>query len=194
MKNEIDRETSNTGTNNNCQYAPDFDCLRYYEREIERLWTTYGDWIEDDDFILLENDKGDFFWDYDDYFTALLNGYHYAVLDLGEFECLNEEDLFMNTWLVQGMELPNYIDYFWEAEVTVLCQNKDGDFYTIYQDGLSEHVDDQFSKYRCIQGDSGFYFCNKESCEDCSHGYTRKVVNPQYILWLKYVQPIELDE
>jgi hypothetical protein len=117
-------------------------------------------------------------------------------IELGDLECLIEDDLFKETWLVAGMQFSNYIDYFWEAEITDLCQNNSRDFYTNYRDGFSEHEYYNYSKYLCYQGDSGFYYCNKESCEGCTrkHSCTEKVVNKQYILWQKYVQPLKSDE
>lgn len=113
-------------------------------------------------------------------------------IDLGDLDCLTEDDLYKETWLVAGMDFPNHIDYFWEAEITVLCQTKRGDFFTISRDSLSEPEYDNYSKYLCYVNDSGgFVYCNKESCEGCTNSCTEKVLNEQYVLWEKYVQPIE---
>lgn len=125
-----------------------------------------------------------------DYDSAQQN---FKEIELGDLECLSEDDLFMETWLVAGMKLQNYIDYFWEAEITDLCQTQAGDFYTDSRDAFSEQGYWNYSKYLCYQGDSGFYYCNKESCEGCRNSYTEKALNQQYVLWEKYVQPIEYD-
>jgi hypothetical protein len=117
-------------------------------------------------------------------------------IELGDLECLVEDDLFNETWLVAGKKFPNLIDYFYEAEVTNLCQTRARVFYTDSRDSLSEHEYNNYSKYRCYQGELGFLFCSKECCNECcnecTHTDTKKVVNEQYVLWEKYVQPIEL--
>jgi len=132
--------------------------------------------------------------EYDYYTNQFIDNDQHVIdrIELGDLECLIEDDLFKDTWLVAGKEFPNFIDYFWEAEITDLCGD-DSTFYTEYRDYFSEHEYDNYSKYMCCQDGSGFNYCNKDSCEGCSHGYTEKVINPQYVLWQKYVQPLELD-
>jgi hypothetical protein len=116
-------------------------------------------------------------------------------IDIGDFDCLTEDDLYKDIWMVAGMDFPNHIDYFWEAGITDLCQTKRGDFFTMSRDSLSEPEHDNYSKYLCYVNDSGgFIYCNKESCEGCTNSCTKKIFNEQYFLWKKYVQPIESDE
>jgi hypothetical protein len=116
----------------------------------------------------------------------------YNEIDLGEMECLSDDDILQELGIVGKVVSDNIMDYFWEAEITELCIA--GNFwYAEYIDYFSEHEYDHYSKYRCIQGDSGFRFCNKESCEGCSRTVKEKVLNEQYLLWQKYVQPIESD-
>lgn len=121
--------------------------------------------------------------------TSIPDGY-----DLGELDCLSEDDLFKETWLVAGMDFPNHIEYFWEAEIADLCQTERGDFFTILRDSVSEPEDDNYSKYLCYVNDSGgFNYCGKDDCEGCTKSCKRKVLNPLYILWQKFVQPVESE-
>ncbi len=117
---------------------------------------------------------------------------YYMELDLGEFECLWESDLFQETWLVEGMKFDNFIDYFWEAEITEMIDTGIG-CYPRYKDYFSEIEYDNYSKYLCFRDGPGFYYCNEDSCEGCKHSGSKKEINEQYILWQKYVQPIELE-
>ena len=117
---------------------------------------------------------------------------HYDEIDLGDAECLSDDDLCQNS-CVFNLNLSNDImDIFWEAEITDLCF-ANNTWYTELRDYLSEQEYDNYSKYKCYQDDSGFNYCKKECCEGCTKSRTEKVINPQYILWLKYVQPIELE-
>jgi len=117
----------------------------------------------------------------------------YNQIDLGDAECLSDDDLCQNS-CVFNLNLSNDImDCFWEAEITELCK-AGNTWYTEYRDYFSEHGYDNYSKYLCYKGDSGFNYCNKDSCEGCKHIGSKKVLNEQYVLWQKYVQPIELDE
>jgi hypothetical protein len=116
------------------------------------------------------------------------NYQHYHQIDLGDMECISADDILQDLGIVKNLESDNIMDYFWEAEITELCFASNT-WYTEYRDYFSEHEYDNYSKYMCYKSDSGFNYCNKDSCEGCSHGYTKKILNPQYILWEKYVQP-----
>ena len=118
---------------------------------------------------------------------------HYDEIDLGDAECLSDDDLCQNS-CVFNLNLSNDImDIFWEAEITDLCF-ANNTWFTQYRDYFSEIEYDNYSKYMCYKGDSGFNYCNEDSCDGCKHFGRKKVLNPQYVLWQKYVQPIELDE
>ena len=176
----------------------DIDCTQWYEIHTELCWVANGliqDFWEADRVIYFAFSTGSYQPEYDYYVNQFMDNEpsNTEGYDLGGIECLIEDDLFKDTWLVAGMEFPNSIDYFWEAEITEFCQNKDGGFHTEYRDYFSEHEYDHYSKFRCIQGDSGFYFCSKESCEGCKYFGGKKLLNQQYVLWQKYVQTIELE-
>ena len=118
---------------------------------------------------------------------------YYDEIDLGDADCLSDDDLCQNS-CVFNLNLSNDImDIFWEAEITDLCI-EGNIWYTEYRDYFSEHEYDNYSQHLCYKGDSGFNYCNKDSCEGCKHFGNKKVLNEQYVLWQKYVQPIELDE
>ena len=127
---------------------------------------------------------------------ALISGgskyQYYDEIDLGDAECISPADILLDSWLVMRLDLDNIIDYFWEAEITEVFDTDLG-WFTRCKDYFSELEDDNYSKYRCYKGDSGFNYCNKDNCEGCKHIGSKKVLNEQYILWQKYVQPIELD-
>jgi hypothetical protein len=184
-----------------CWEVFDFDCIHLYEMEYEITAANYGlikdIWNSDHVIPYRDSISGNHI-EYDYCINQFIDNAQEEVdkIDIGDFDCLTEDDLFKDTWLVDGLKLPNHIDYFWEAEITDYCQNNSRDFYTNYRDGFSEHEYYNYSKYLCYQGDSGFYYCNKESCEGCTrkHSCTEKVVNKQYILWQKYVQPLKSDE
>ncbi|MEX0981043.1 MAG: hypothetical protein WD577_07880, partial [Bacteroidales bacterium] len=176
--------------NNHCE--TDFEYIPDYEIGIEHNLLPKEDWAYEEHLVLCVNDNDDLYFENDEYFNEIIDKYYYEVFDLGDVECLSEDDLFQNTWLVAGKEFSNYIDYFWDAEITDLFQNEDRDFYTKYRNGFSEDIWENYSKYRCMEGDSGFIFCNKESCEGCNHVNTKKVINPHYGLWEKYVKPLIL--
>ena len=129
-----------------------------------------------------------------DEIDAQIEGYNIqnTMEDVGDYDCLCEDDLFQNTWLIAGKKFQNHIDYFWDAEITDLFQNEKRDFYTKYRDDFSEDTWENYSKYRCLEGESGFVFCMKENCEGCNHVNTKKVINPHYRLWEKYVEPLIL--
>jgi hypothetical protein len=117
----------------------------------------------------------------------------YNQIDLGDVEYLSEDDILQELRIVGKVISDEIMDCFWEAEITDLC--KEGNFwYTKYRDYFSEHGYDNYSKYLCFKGDSGFNFCKEDSCKGCKHIGSKKVLNEQYVLWQKYVQPIELDE
>ena len=64
---------------------------------------------------------------------------NYYQIDLGDVECLSDDDLCQNS-CVFNLNLSNDImDIFWEAEITDLCI--EGNFwYTECRDYFSEHV------------------------------------------------------
>ena len=175
-----------------------FDSIQWYEMQTEISWLTNGliQYIWEADHVVFIMDE----------FNGVSSEYDYYInqfndsdqqndeIELGDFECLSEDDLFMDTWLVAGMKLQNHIDYFWLAEITDLCQTEAGDFYTDSRDDISEQGYCNYSKYLCYNGDSGFKYCNKESCDGCKRSCTEIKINQQYVLWEKYVQPIEMDE
>lgn len=172
------------------------DYIQEYEIFTELCWISSGlikECWEADHVIILFFANGSYQSEYDYYFNQAYDNDHQNInsIDLGDFDCLCEDDLFQDTWLVAGREFPNYIDYFWDAEITDLFQDDNRDFYTKYRDGFSEDTWENYSKYWCMEGDSGFVFCKKENCEGCNHVNTKKVINPHYRLWKKYVEPIE---
>ena len=117
---------------------------------------------------------------------------HCYQIDLGEVECISEDDIIQELGIVGKVVSDDIMNCYWEAEITDLCI--EGNFwYTEYRDYFSEHGYDNYSKYLCYKGDSGFNYCNEDSCEGCRHIGRKKVLNQQYVLWQKYVQPIELD-
>jgi len=127
---------------------------------------------------------------------ALISGVskyqHCDEIDLGDAECLSHDDLCQNS-CVFNLNLSNDImDIFWVAEITDLCL-AGNTWYTELRDYFSEHEYNNYSKYLCYQGDSGFYYCNKDSCTGCTHSCTEKIINEQYVLWENYVQPIVSD-
>jgi len=176
------------------------DSIQEYEIHTELCWINSGliqDIWEADNVVGFYFANGSYQPEYDCYINQFNDSAQQNVdkIDTGDLECLIEEDLFNDTWLVAGLNLPNHIDYFWEAEMTNLCQTPAADFYIDFRDGLYELEDWNYPKYLCYQGDScGFVFCNKDSCEGCTNSCTKKILNEQYVLWEKYVQPIELDD
>jgi len=174
------------------QIFPSIDTLRPYEIDIGTLWTRYEDWAIDEHLILCMDENNDFYLDYDDYFKEVIDSYYYEVLDFGDLECISGDDILQDIWLVGKIESDNIMDYFWEAEITDLC-GEDNAFYTEFRDYFSEHEYDNYSKYLCWQTEFNFYYCKKEDCEGCKHFRKGKSVNPEYRMWEKYVQPLELD-
>ena len=117
---------------------------------------------------------------------------HCYQIDLGEVECISEDDIMQELGIVGKVVSDDIMDCYWEAEITDLCIS--GNFwYTEYRDYFSEHEYNNYSKYLCYKGDSGFNYCNKNSCEGCRHIGSKNVLNEQCVLWQKYVQPLELD-
>ena len=117
---------------------------------------------------------------------------HNDKIDLGDLECISEDDLCQNS-CVFNLNLSNdIIDIFWEAEITYLYI-AGNTWYKELRDYLSEIEYNNYSKYMCYRDDSGFNYCNEDSCEGCRCFGRKKVLNEQYVLWQKYVQPIELE-
>ncbi len=180
-----------------CWEIFDLDCIEWYEIQAEISWVANGliqDIWDSDHVIFIMDEHNGVSTEYDYYVNQFIdNDQHNTVgIDLGDLECLSEDDIAQCLWIGKSIESNNIIDYFWEAEITEICVAKNGDFHTEYRDYFSEHEYDNYSKYLCYQGDSGFCFCKKESCEGCSRTVKEKIINPQYILWEKYVLPIEL--
>lgn len=130
--------------------------------------------------------------------TELISGgnnfqHNFNILDLGDAECLSDDDILQEIRIVGKVVSDEIMDCFWEAEITDLCI--EGNFwYTEYRDYFSEHGYDNYSKYLCYKGDSGFNYCNKNSCKGCRHNGSKKVLNERYLLRQKYVQPLKSDE
>jgi len=182
-----------------CWEIFEIDRIQWYEIQAVISLAEYGlikNIWNSDHVIYIMDEHNAISTEYDYYINQFNDDDHHNLdkIDIGDLECLTEDDLFKDTWLVEGMKLLNSIDYIWEAEITNLCQTQAGDFYTDFQDGLSEQGYWNYSKYRCYQDGSGFFYCNKDSCDGCTHSYTEKVLNQQFTLWQRYVQPIELDE
>jgi hypothetical protein len=182
-----------------CWEVFDFDRIYWYEIQVEISLAESGliqDIWSSDHVIFIMDEYNAIDTEYDYYINQFIYSDHHnlEMINIGDLECLSEDDMFKDTWLVAGMEFLNHIDYFWEAEITSLCQTQAGDFFTDYLDGLSEQGYWNYSKYRLYQGDSGYYYCNKESCEGCTNSCTDKILNQQYVLREKYVQPLESDE
>lgn len=182
-----------------CWEVLEFDSIQYYEMQTEISWVANGliqDIWDADYVIFIKDEHNAISTEYDYHINQFNESDHQNIdeIELGDFECLSEDDLFKETWLVAGMEFPNFIDYFWVAEITNLCQTKAGDFYTDSRDGVSEQGYWNYSKYLCYNGDSGFKYCNKESCDGCKRSCTEIKINQHYKFLQKYVQQIELDE
>lgn len=179
-----------------CWEIFEVDSIQWYEMQAEICWVTTGliqDIWEADHVIYFMDEHNVISTEYDYYINQFNDSdQHNDEIELGDLECLIEDDFFKETWLIAGLEFPNFIDYFWEAEVTDLCGD-DSSFYTEYRDYFSEHEYDNYSKYLCYKGDSGFNYCNKDSCEGCRLISRNKVLNGQCLLWQKYVQSLELD-
>jgi hypothetical protein len=167
----------------------DLDCIQDYDIQDAGVILRREDWALEEHLILCATEDNDFYVEYDEHLTNLINESYYDSIDFDDFDCLTEDDLFQDTWLVAGKEFPNYIDYFWDAEITDLFHNENGDFYIKYREGLSECIYNHYQKYRCLVDDSGFVFCKKESCEGCNQVNKKKVINPHYRLWEKFVKP-----
>jgi len=167
------------------------DYIQDYEIHTEICWIKNGlihDYLEADGLDYFVFDNGKYQPEYCYYTKQFYNQYSLDSIELGIYECLCEDDLFKDTWLVADKKFPNLIDYYYEAEETELYENGPN-----CRDYFSQNEYDNYSKYRCYQGELGFYYCNKECCDKCTHVYTEKVINEQYILWKKYVQPIKLE-
>jgi len=139
------------------------DDLQCYDIQTEISWINHGliqNYWEADHVVGFYFAEGSYEPEYDYFINQFIDneGQDVDWIDLGDYESLCEDDLFQDTWLVSGKEFPNYIDYFWDAEITDLFQNKDRHFYTVYRDGFSEDTWENYSKYRCMEGDSGFVF------------------------------------
>jgi len=117
---------------------------------------------------------------------------HNDEIDLGETDCISEDDIITNIWSVGKVVSGDIMDWFWEAEITDLCI-AGNTWYTELRDNFSEHEYNNYSKYMCNQNDSGFNYCNEDSCEGCQYFGRKKVLNEQYVLWQKYVQPIDWE-
>jgi hypothetical protein len=185
-------KNTNTNTDNNNQYEPDFDCLQYYEIQEELLRATYECFAVGEHIVLCVTESDYCYWDFD-YCVKQYKDYHLDDgIDFEDMECISEDDILQDLWLVGKIESDNIMDCFWEAEMTDLCGD-DSTFYTEYRDYFSEHEYDNYSKYLCYQTESNFYYCKKEDCEGCKHFSKGKEVNYEYSMWEKYVQPLELD-
>ena len=69
---------------------------------------------------------------------------YYDEIDLGDVECLSDDDLCQNSF-VSNLNLSNDImDIFWEAEITDLCI-AGNTWFTQYRDYFSEHEYDNYS-------------------------------------------------
>ena len=173
------------------------DDIQIYDIQTELDWISNGlikSYSEADHVVGFYFAEGRYQPEYDYYINQFNDNDQQNVdwIDLGDYDCLSEDDLFQDTWIIAGKKFPNFIDYFWDAEITDFFQNEDRDFYTKYRDGFSEDTWENYSKFRCMEGDSGFVFCKKENCEGCNHVNTKKVINPRYRLWEKYVEPLIL--
>lgn len=181
-----------------CWEIFDIDRLQWYDLQAEISWANSGilqDIWEADHVVFIMDEFNGVSTEYDYYINQFIDNEPILAdaIELGDFECLNEDDMFMDIWLVACLEYPNFIDYFWEAEITEFCIAGNV-WYTEFRDGFSEHEYNNYSKYLCYQGDSGFRYCDKNSCEGCSYSCTAKSLNQRYVWREKYVQPIELDE
>jgi len=181
-----------------CWEIFDFDRIHWYEIQAEISLAESGliqdIWSSDHVIFIMDEDNATN-TEYDYYINQFSYSDHHNLdmIDIRDLESLTEDDMFKDTWLVAGMEFPSHMDYFWEAEITNLCQTQAGDFYTDLHDDLSESEFENYSKYLCYQGDSGFYYCNMEDCDRCSFTPKEKIPNKKYLLWEKFVQPLELD-
>jgi hypothetical protein len=179
-----------------CWEIFDLDRLQWYDLQTEITWANSGilqDIWEADHVVFIMDEFNATSTEYDYYMNQFVDNEQEQIdkIDIGDLECLTEDDLFKETWLVAGMEYPNFIDYFWEAEITELCFASNS-WHTEYKDYCSE--DDNYSKYKCYKEDSGFNYCDKDSCQVYSLFSRKRVLNEQYVLWKKYVQPIELEQ
>ena len=182
----------NTNTDNHNQYEPDFDCLQYYEIQEELLRATYECFAVGEHIILCVTESDYCYWDFD-YCVKQYKDYHLDDgIDLGDLEYISGDDIIQELGIVGKMGSDDIMDCFWEAEITELCITGNT-WYTEYRDYFSEHEYDNYSKYMCYQDDSGFDYCDKDSCKGCSLFGSEKVLNGHYLLWQKYVQPLELD-
>lgn len=180
-----------------CWEIFEFDSIQWYEMQAEISWLANGliqDIWKADHVIFIMDEHNAISTEYDYYVNQFNDSAQQNIdeIELGDLEYLSADDLFKDTWLVEGMKFEHFIDYFWEAEYTDLCGD-DSSFYTEYRDCFSEHENDHYSRYRCYQGDSGFNYCNEDSCDGCKHFGRKKVLNHQYVLWQKYVQPIDWE-
>jgi hypothetical protein len=114
-------------------------------------------------------------------------------IDLSAADCLSDDDFGQNLWIVGDLETDDIMDYFWEGENLCLCQTPDGGFYLEYIFNLNEegHQDKYKFKYLCTEDGFSYRLCNKESCDLCEFFGGRRVINNDYILYQKYVEPIE---
>ena len=126
-----------------------------------------------------------------EFISAEIKYQHYYQIDLGEMDCISEDDILQELVIVGKVVSDDIMDCFWEAEIADLCI-AGNTWYTELRDYFSEIEYNNYSKYMCNKVDSGFYYCNKDSCEGCRYFGSKQVLNEQYVLWQKYVQPIEL--
>ena len=118
----------------------------------------------------------------------ILNDYEYSDYYLiNDIDCLSDDDLSQNLWIINGIRYDNIIDSFWEAEILWLCQGECDNFFYDYV--FDFEIKNRYDfKYLCTKDDKGYKYCNNEDCSLCEfYGYM-KIPNKDYFLYQKHSQ------
>ena len=175
----------------------DFEAIQLYEVHTEICWASMGyinNYLEADHIILCLDENLRSYTEYEYYINQFIDidPHNADGIDLGDADCLPEDIIYEINWFADGMRFDSLYD-FWAGEEVRQHQHPDnGGLYIECRCDLSnKNIDMYRCKYMCWSDMFTFRYCNREDCGLCKYHGNAKFVNKEYLLYQKFVQPIE---